>query len=187
MSGRIRPRSTHLPHRVDSNSGALARAFLARPRSQHTTLEDTMRGKNAQTCSAIRRMVFDQESFTKNVWQSTMFSSKLYQCSATSDTFFMPPATHQYDLTYPPGFKREITLELEIHTQFNSVKVRLLNSNMIQHSSTVFCSSYIPTLLLCVLNLITIQQKQPITLSALEISPPVLVQAVDYNLIKPIC
>lgn len=58
---------------------------------------------------------------------------------------------------------------------------------MIQHSSTVFYSSYIPTLLLCVLNLITNQQKQPITLSALQILPPVLVQAVDYNLIKPIC
>lgn len=186
MSGRIRPRSTHLPHRVDSNSGALARAFLARPRSQHTTLGDTLRGKNAHTCSAIR-MVFDQESFTKNLWQSAMFSSKLYQCSATSDTFFVPPATHQYDLTYPPGLKREITLELGIHMQFNSVKVRLLNSNMIQHSSTVFYSSYIPTLLLCVLNLITNQQKQPITLSALQIFPPVLVQAVDYNLIKPIC
>lgn len=87
----------------------------------------------------------------------------------------------------PPGLKREITLELGIHMQFNSVKVHLLNSNMIQHSSTVFYSSYIPTLLLCVLNLITNQQKQPITLSALQIFPPVLVQAVDYNLIKPIC
>lgn len=50
----------------------------------------------------------------------------------------------------PSGFKREITLELRIHTQLNSVQVSSLKPSTIQQRSTVFYSSYNPALLHCV-------------------------------------
>lgn len=64
-----------------------------------------LRGRNAQGCSAKHRMVFDQETFAKIVWQSTTYSSKLYQRFTNSDTLFVPSAIHQYNLTCPLALK----------------------------------------------------------------------------------
>lgn len=78
-----------------------------------------LRGGNAQRYSAIHRMVFDQGTFAKTVWQSTMFSSELYQHSANSRHILHASCDTSVQFKMPSGLKGGITLEWRIHMQLN--------------------------------------------------------------------
>lgn len=143
--------------------------------------------------------VFDQETFTKTAWQSAMFSSKLYQRSANSDTFFMPSAIHQYNLTCPLALKGNHTWVKNLYAaQFSSGWF-----TKIQYDPAPFYCLLFHCILILLYNSINIMRLRSLwklqttiqsssvcpglcTAYVLEIFPLVVVQAYDLNLIKPV-